>query len=103
MNVSTEMQTLCNQIISASAIRADRLDALQLETNTLQHDARKMIKGFSGIFDAMAHGLRTDLKYDQAARRKSVAGLRTGFQREFHATRSDLAAARDIWLAMAKE
>ena len=102
MNVSSEMQSLCDHIISASASRADRLGALRHETDALQRDAREIISGFRDFLDTMARGLRTDLKHDHAARMKSVAGLRAGFQREFRATRTDLADARGIWAAMAK-
>ena len=102
MNVSSEMQALCDHIISSSASRTDWLGSLCHDTDALQRDAQRMIKGFHDSFGAMARELRADLKHGNKARQRAVAGLREEYQEEFNATRADLVAAKGIWAAMAK-
>lgn len=102
MNVSSEMQALCNNIISTSANRADRLDSLRNETGAIRRDARRMVKGFHHSFSAMARGLHATLKNETDARKKTIAGLRSGFRKEAKAVRADLAAAKGIWAAITK-
>ena len=102
MNLSSEMQTLCNNIISTSANRANRLGSLRHETGALRRDARRMVKGFHNSFSAMARGLHATLKNETDVRKKTVAGLRSGFRKEAKAVRADLAAAKGIWAAIAK-
>jgi len=69
MNLSSEMQALCNNIISTSANRGEKLGSLRHETDV---------------------------------RKKTVAGLRSGFRKDSRAVRDDLAAAKGIWAAIAK-
>jgi len=100
MNLSSEMQTLCNNIISTSANRANRLGSLRHETDALRRDARRMVNGFHNSFGAMARGLHATIRNETDARKKTVASLRSGFRKEAKAVRADLAAARGIWAAV---
>lgn len=102
MNVSSEMQALCNNIISTSANRANRLGSLRYETDALRRDARRMVKVFHDSFVTNARGLHAALKNETDARKKTVAGLRSEFRKEAQAVRADLAAAKGIWAAIAK-
>lgn len=102
MNLSSEMQALCNNIISTSANRANRLGSLRHETVALRRDARRMVKGFHNSFVIKARGLHATLKNETDARKKTVAGLRSGFRKDSRAVRADLAAAKGIWSAIAK-
>ena len=102
MNVSSEMQTLCNNIISTSANRANRLGSLRHETDALRRDARRMVNGFHDSFGAMARGLHATLRDETDVRKKAVAGLRSVFRKDAKAVRADLAAAKGIWAAMVK-
>jgi len=102
MNVSSEMQGLCNNIILTSANRANRLGSLRHETGALQRDARRMVKDFHNSFITEARGLHATLKNETDARKKTVAGLRSEFREEAKAVRADLAAAQGIWAAIAK-
>ena len=97
MNLSSEMQALCNNIISTSANRANRLGSLRHETDALRRDARRMVNGFHNSFGDMARGLHTTLKNETDARKKTVAGLRSGFRKDSRTVRADLAAAKEIW------
>jgi len=102
MNVSSEMQALCDGIVSASVNRANRLDSLKNETNALRRDARRMVKSFHNSFAAMACGLRSSRKCENDARKKTVAGLRSEFRKELRVVGADLAAAKRIWATIAK-
>ena len=102
MSVSFEMQALCNNIISTSANRGEKLGSLRHETAALRRDARRMVKGFHNSFGAMARGLHATLKNETDVRKETVAGLRSGFQKDSRAVRADLAAAKGIWAAIVK-
>lgn len=102
MNVSSEMQALCDNIISTSANRANRLGSLRHETNALRRDTRRMVKGFHESFGAKARGLRATLRNETDIRKKTVAGLRSEFRKDTKAVRTDLAAAKGVWSAMVK-
>ncbi|MEI8314120.1 MAG: hypothetical protein WCG79_01590 [Verrucomicrobiota bacterium] len=102
MNIASEMQTLCDKIVSTSVNRANRLDSLRHETNTLRRDTRRMTQGFHESFATMARGLHATLRSEADTRKKTVAGLRSRFQKNSRAVRADLVAAKGIWAAMAK-
>jgi len=102
MNLSSEMQALCNNIISTSANRGEKLGSLRHETDALRRDARRMVKGFHDSFGAMARVLHATLGHETDVRKKTVAGLRSGFRKDSRAVRADLAAAKGIWAAIAK-
>lgn len=102
MNLSSEMQALCNNIISTSANRANRLGSLRHETGALRRDARRMVKGFHNSFVTKARALHAMLGHETDVRKETVAGLRAGFRKEAKAVRADLAAAKGIWSAIAK-
>jgi len=96
------MQTLCDNIISATANRANRLGSLRHETDVLRKDARCMVSGFHESFEAMARGLHTTLRNETDARKQTVAELRSKFRKNNRAVRADLAAAKKIWATMVK-
>jgi hypothetical protein len=102
MNLASEMQALRDDIMSTSADRANRLGSLRHETDALRRDTRRMIKGFHKSFGAMARGLHATLRNETDARKQTVAGLRSKFRKNSRAVRADLAAAKEIWAAMAK-
>lgn len=102
MNVSSEMQTLCNNIITTSANRANQLGSLRHETDALRRDARRMVKSFHDSFATKARGLHATLEHETGARKKTVAELRSKFRKDSRAVRSDLAAAKSVWSAMVK-
>jgi hypothetical protein len=102
MNVSSEMQALCNNIISTSANRANRLGSLRHETDAIRRDARRMVESFHDSFVIKAQLLHAMLGHETAARKKTVAGLRSGFRKDSRAVRADLAAVKGIWAAIAK-
>lgn len=101
MNVSSEMQNLCDNIISTSANRANRLSSLRHETDALRRDARSMVKGFQDSFVTKARGLHATLGHETDVRKKTVAGLRSEFRKDAKAVKADLAAAKGIWAAIA--
>jgi Asp-tRNA(Asn)/Glu-tRNA(Gln) amidotransferase A subunit family amidase len=102
MNLASEMQAACDGIVSASVNRAHRLGSLRRETDAFQRASRRMVKDFHAAFGATARNLRSGLNREEDARKQAVAGLRAGFRQEVRALRADLAAAKEIWAAMAK-
>ena len=102
MNVSSEMRTLCDNIISTSASRTERLNSLRDETRALRRRTRRMVKDFHDSFETKARDLHAALRDESDARMRTVAGLRSEFRKDARAVKADLAAARRAWAEIAK-
>lgn len=85
MNISSEMQVLCDNIAPASVNRANRPGSLRHETDALRRDTRRMVKGFYESFGAMARGLHATLRNETDARKQTVTGLRSKFRKNSRA------------------
>jgi len=101
-NVSSEMKSLCEDIVTAHEDRKRDIKALREESETIRDNARRFARDCKKLHEEMAKDLRKSLAKDREELIKNVSFLREDFRKKEKEIRSDLAEASSIWGNMHK-
>ena len=96
-NISGEMKSLCEDIVTAHEDRKRSIKDLKEQAETIRDNARKFVGYCRKVHKEMSEGLTKGLKEDREELIKNVFSLREDFRKKEKEIRADLAEASKIW------
>ena len=102
-NISGEMKSLCEDIVTAHEDRKRSIKDLKEQAETIRDNARKFVVYCRKVHKEMSEGLTKGLKEDREELIKNVFSLREDFRKKEKEIRTDLAEASKIWAELSKK
>lgn len=99
-NISGDMKSLCEDIVTSHEDRKKDINTLKKEAEAIKENARKFVSNCKRLHKKMAEDLRKNLLENREKLIRDVSYLRDDFRKEENEIRSDLAEASKIWNEM---